>query len=186
MSAWAEARLLLRTAFPKEPRNTWSNLAYLIGGLTLVALGTPEAYAFAFLMAILAFGSFAFHGWDTPETRKLDHYGMHAVFIGLPLYGMGGPWWLLLPLAVVEGLVTYRSRRKDLTVGIGMLVGMAYLLAWFSGNRELAVLSFGAFLVAFGFWWLDTQEKPVTGLWGHAVWHGLTSVAIVLLFRALR
>jgi hypothetical protein len=180
---WAESRLL-RSRFPKEPRNTVSNVAYLVAGLTLIPLGTGEAYVFTFLMAILAGGSFAFHGWDTPQTRKLDHYGMHAVFIALPLYGMGGPWWLLLPGAVVEALVTYRSKRKDVTVGIGMLVGMAYLLAWFQGNRKLTLWSLGFFLVAFGVWWLDRQEKPVTGLWGHAAWHVLTSAAIVLLFRA--
>jgi len=55
--------------------------------------------------------------------------------------------------------------------------------AFLLGRPALAVLSLGLFAVAYGCWQLDKRGR-VLGLWGHAMWHTGTAVAIGVLYLA--
>ena len=78
MGNWWEAELRGCAAgnvpTPVEPINSYSNLAYYAGGITVFTLeGTASAAVFAAAMTFLCIGSALYHGFKTIKTAALDH-----------------------------------------------------------------------------------------------------------------
>lgn len=186
MGDWAESERygMRREAFPLQPRNTNSNLAYALVGIGLwIALQTAASAVFALCMVVLAVGSTLYHGWPTRATQRLDHVGMYLVFTALVASAFGAPWWVMLIASVVVASVAVRwLRHVPLEVGMGAsLVATIVVLTVPDGINGWGVLSLLFFIFAYGAWQLD-RNRDVTGHWGHWFWHIATSVAIGLMY----
>ena len=185
---WTERRALGR-----EPRNTWSNLAYFLGGFSLLFSPMPTKAAGVAWAAMtwLALGSARFHFHGTSWFRRLDHEGMYVAFGALAVFGWF-PYARWAPVAMA-------------LAGIGLAFTFVYVRHSFSLDRQVIALgllgSLPSFL--FGSWqvalaglaliaiariaWLEDRKVVLEsefGLWGHAIWHALTAVGITLLFLA--
>jgi hypothetical protein len=69
--------------------NTYSNLAYILGGAYLASfLNTPVAWVFMFMMRYLTVGSALYHGIVTKWSGLLDVTAMYAVFSGIAALGV--------------------------------------------------------------------------------------------------
>lgn len=183
---WFEDWFLQRTSFPYGPRNTYSNVAYLLAGYVAFRL-SGDPYIVGFLI-YLGLGSFAYHGFKNRVTSAFDISGMFGVF-GYITFGGFVPGVFLATVGLAAVL-----NEVDIPVHgiIGVTLGLAVI------DRFMDPLTFAAlvvFAVAFGIWILDkraippageVRPKPLLGLWGHAVWHVLTSIAIVMLYQSAR
>ena len=101
----------------REPQNTWSNLAFVVGGALLIA-GSPRRSAQALGVALIGIGvgSFLYHASASRTLRQLDVAGMYWLFI----------------MAVIVSTAVFFPRLKD---GIEARVG---IITVFSG--VLAIL----------------------------------------------
>lgn len=188
---WAEDVILHRCASPIGPRNTYSNIAYAIAGFALLFVGMEPATAGVawFSLTGLALGSAMYHSHKTLFSNMLDHVGMYMTFGALAVHGWA-PEWAGMPYLMAltgMGLATYFVYAKprfgmDIQLGVLFLLGAIPAAIW--GDRSTllaAVLFFGS-----GFWWwhLDKNPRRPAGLWGHALWHVFTAVAIYYMFVA--
>lgn len=66
----------------REPQNTWTNLAFVIGGALLMA-GSPRKIARALGLALITVGvgSFLYHASASRTLRQLDVAGMYWLFV---------------------------------------------------------------------------------------------------------
>lgn len=211
MEGWHEAHLrgcrdgLLQ--IPQQPINTYSNIAYMAGGIGLAAvLGTPAAWGFALAMAYLCVGSMLFHAVSTKWGQMLDVTGIYAVFSSLAAYAAlelvrsglrteGAPAWSTADWMVatvmfgVAGLVVYvlgPRFRDHMERKIAMFLVPAYLLTLMNSLSvwPLVVGSIGLFALAFLCWWTDKKRTFPIVPWGHGAWHLFTAAASVLAFYA--
>jgi hypothetical protein len=188
---WHEDRVDRRAFFPVAWRNTASNIAYPITGLVGLAL-VPRAtgFAFALAMLLLGLGSIAYHGTARPWGQQLDRAGMFMAFGALAIHGMApdGDWRIALLMLVLgvfcSWAFVYRTY-ANLDRAMGMLLALCLVGAVLLGSWSLGLVSLAVFAVAYVAWTEDHKSTtPWTGLWGHAVWHLLTAVAMLLLFLA--
>lgn len=186
---WREDLALQRCSAPVGPRNTWSNVAYLLAGIAAYwydrdATGIIMGVA----LACLALGSGLYHALKTPATNKLDLVGMYFVFAALTMHAaapdhartalaMAGMAVLLAAVAV------YLVPRTPLDVQMGLLL---IFTAWPSavyGDALLVFVAMVLFVEGYAAWHLDRAGR-LLGLWGHALWHVLTAAAIVTMYLA--
>ena len=189
---WAEEALQPRCAFPIGPRNTWSNAAYIVVALILLAtLGTaPQTVVMAAALTALGLGSGLYHGFKTIWANRLDHVGMYMVFGALSVYGIMGrhaaaPALMVVTGVLLAGLFTYTGIKASLDIQMGVLFYFTMLPAFVFGDPKVAGAALALFLLGFGAWQLDKRRSPLIGLWGHALWHILTAPAIGLMYVAL-
>lgn len=196
-----------------QPVNSWSSLAYVAAGATVawwtrgvdrVVRGT--ALLFAVAVALNGLGGLAYHGGSTAAGQWLHDLAIAAVFAVvvshdawvlrgrattpiapvLALWGAAGALLVLAPgatnglsavlaLAAV-GLEVVVIRRGLRPVGAGSPARLAYALL--AGAVALGVV----------LKWASGTEGPLCApaslLQGHAVWHGLTAVAMAAWARA--
>lgn len=188
---WLEDAVLNRCSFPIGPRNTWSNVAYPLVGLGIVLLHpSSAAWAMLFALTLLGIGSGAYHGWKTRLTNRMDWAGMYAVFAGLIVHGiapahLATPWIMVVAGAIIAWLFAFQLSKVDLNTQIGFMLAVASIPAFLLGAWELALVSIWIF--GFGFLaWRDDKMLggKSLGLWGHAIWHVLTAIAIGFMFIA--
>lgn len=189
---WAEDALLHRPGPPFGPRNTGSNAAYLVVGVLLAYYDQSQpAAALAVSLWVLGTGSALYHALKTKFANRLDRVGMLAVFGALAAHGLlpESPLasWLMLAVGVGLGGWFYRAANqvpRDWWMAALLLIGS--LPVALRGNWSGLGASWGVFAVAYACWHLDKHSSRRLGLWGHALWHVLTSAAIGLLFWAQR
>ncbi|SRR6266496_6041891 len=181
---WWEDQLVNRCKFPIGPRNTWSNLAYV-----LAAAGVwPLSKTFAVMLGLLGIGSGLYHGFKTQWADRLDNAGMYAAFGSLTVW-MVAPRTVFAPLAMVllTGILIWRFVYTKVpdnyeTILMGAFSGISVVAVALNGSPVAALTSLVLMGVAYISWWADQQRKFPWPKWGHAVWHLLTATAIYLLF----
>lgn len=189
---WAEDEALQRTRFPVGPRNTWSNLWYAAAGLMVLVSGPGgrEPVVFAAALGVLCLGSGLYHAIKEPWANALDHVGMYAVFGSLATWAIGYGWvgdglWLAMAVGgIVPAVVFSYLVKVNLDVMMGLLVLGASVPAFLWGTPALAGWGLGIYALGYGCWQLDRAKHPAVGLWGHALWHGLTGFATAMQFLA--
>lgn len=187
---WAEDAALHRCSWPIGPRNTYSNLAYVLVGLVVYArIESSAALAFYFAMTVLAIGSGLYHGHKTPWANRLDWVGMYMVFGALVVHAIVplstiAPWIMLAFGAGIAWYYTYELNGVALNAQMGAFLFLSLLPAAFgpTPHYTLAGSAFAAFAWAFLLWQLDVRKSPLVGLWGHAAWHVFTALALGLTF----
>lgn len=178
---WSEDALLQRCRVPIGPRNTWSNAAYaLAGGAVYAAAPSPETGVVMGMSVILAFGSGLYHAHKSTYFNDLDHAGMYAVFGALAVYG----WWAnataMMGVAMLGAWVgAFVRHRASLDTQVGVLLAIAMAgIAWRDWREALVIL--GVYGIGYVVQRLDHAHSPLVRLWGHALWHVLTAIAIAL------
>ena len=201
---WWEAKLnncesgLLKT--PQQPVNTYTNLAYVAGGLFLIfKLNTLPSYILSLTLLYLCAGSALYHATSTRWAGSLDVSAMYAVFSALTVYAASTLVGLedslvalmMFVVAVLSGYLLRYRYRGNLSLKIGIFLLLIYFFVIWSmlkNNRSLVdgylIASFALFAVAYLAWNLDKIRIFPFKRWGHGLWHVLTAVAISILFYA--
>jgi hypothetical protein len=185
---WAEDAALRRCTFPIGPRNTYSNVAYLLAGIWVVVT-QPDTVRWVMgpALAVLALGSALYHGTKRVWANNLDWVGMYACLSVLVVHGVfrdnEGVALGALSLSTTMALLwPYQPTHFDWHMGL--LFVAALIPAYLIGHPMLALYALLAFAVSYLAWQADKRRWKVVGLWGHAIWHVGTAVALALLFAA--
>ena len=189
---WAEDRLLNRLKPPYGPRNTVSNLAYILVGTGLAwAYQDSSSAALAVSLWVLGTGSALYHALKDRIANRMDWTGMLMVFGSLAAHGFAPASpampWVMLGVSVLAALY-YRAQgwisRDWWMVVLGLVASAPVIVrAGWSVPLGLAWLAFAA---AYGAWQLDKRGSKLVGLWGHALWHCATAIGIGLVYIAQR
>lgn len=202
---WWEAELnqcgigLVRV--PQQPVNTYTNVAYLTGGLFLMfEINTLPTFIFFITTLYLCVGSCLYHATSTRWAGSLDISAMYALFSSLALYAASTlinleESLVALLMFVVGVLIGWLLRYKykgNMILKIGIFIVLIYsFLIWSMLHHSISLLnvylisSFALYLVAFIFWILDKKRIFPIKRWGHGLWHILTAIAISMLFYAI-
>lgn len=184
---WAEAAILQRCTVPIEPRNTWSNGAYVLAALVLLIRGPwEEMFPLAGALVMLGVGSALYHATKRGWAQRLDNAGMYAVFTVLVIGGIipEAPTVAVPLAAVAAGFLAWRYAFKvkvPLDDMMGLMLAIAALRPLAVHHSWIAVGSLGLFALGYVAWQLDKRHSRIVGLWGHAAWHCLTAGAITWL-----
>ena len=188
---WAEDAALHRCTVPIGPRNTWSNLAYaLVGVFLALHVHTSGALAMGVALVVLCLGSGYYHAVKTVTSNRFDWVGIYMVFGALTVHSIVpastvAPWLMLAFGAFVAAYFTNPLNKIDLNAQLGTFLFLSLLPAFFGGGHLLlGGLALAVFLLAYALQLLDEAHSTLTGLWGHAIWHVLSAVAIGLTFVA--
>lgn len=206
-SGWAvsemhfcEARLC---AWIAEPANAWSNLAYVMAGIFIFALGRNRELKAFFAIASVCLGifSFAFHASGTQAFHILDVASMHMmslIFCSLNLVRLNlisrKNWQLvywIVNASILASMILIHEMLGLFVFGASLAIAILLELYCWRKNKTLNGVNFGIaiaiFGLAFAIWLLDK-----TGVWcepdrhwlqGHAIWHLLCAVVICFMYR---
>lgn len=188
---WREDKELQRPFPPFGPRNTYSNLAYLIAGWTVA--GLVGDWILSAFLTFLGLGSWYYHAIKTRHSAALDFAGMFGVFGYLATLN-----WIVGVVAAVAGYILVAAKVKFPTqavIFVGLVATFVRVGVSATGMNTFAWSSLAMFAVAFLVWNSDRGElrilgiriaslPSVLGLYGHAVWHLITASAFVVLSLA--
>lgn len=191
---WAEDRVLQRRRFPIGPRNTVSNVAYLIAaaGLFYWRPAGAASVVLGLALVLLGIGSALYHGLKRHWANSLDWSGMFAALGSSAAFGVvpesrAAPAVMAIFSAVLVGVFVYKLRLKvDALMGVFLVFAVLRPLALGPG-RWWAIAALAIFVLSYVAWWLDHRAgeqgrpAPIVRLWGHGVWHVGTAAALVLL-----
>ncbi|RME56678.1 MAG: hypothetical protein D6795_00935 [Deltaproteobacteria bacterium] len=189
-----------------QPANTWSNLAFLVVGLLLLARSTGERKAhvrpIGAIAILVAVGSFFFHASSTLAGEFCDVMAMYFLSAYMTIYNLNRckplsyrrNLLLFLGIDLLSLLLLFVAPRLDILWFAGQItVAMVLELVIFVGKFEkrgdprpfiLMCVTFG---IAFLIWNLDFHRiwcDPTNHLLqGHALWHLLNAVAIYWIYR---
>ena len=206
----------LRAGFIRQPINTYSNLAYILVGLLILAgacggparanlLSSHRAYQLVFggATTTIGVGSFFYHASLTFVGQWFDWMGMYLFASFALLYTlarlrpMRGAIFAL-GYVVTNAMLGYllsvnpEARRQVFTAMIYGVIALEALVLLAERPRMKTRYFVGALIslaVAYGIWLLDESRAwcdPASILQGHALWHFLTAAAIGLLFLYYR
>jgi hypothetical protein len=173
------------------PRNTISNLGYAAVG-TYCAWRFQDASSAALAVAlwVLATGSALYHAQKTRLANRLDWVGMYAVCGAIIAHGFlpTVPWvsWAIL-VGAGAGIAFYGHQRwmqADWHILAAMILGSVGPLM--RGMTLSVLAAWGLFAVGYVAWHLDRRRSPLVGVWGHALWHLMTALAIGQMYLAQR
>jgi hypothetical protein len=197
---WCEERIC---GWVVEPSNAWSNLAYVIVGIVILATISRRGPLMLVGIAsiLIGFGSFAFHATGTRIGELIDVSAMYllgglgVMFSARRLFGLSTAQLVLGYVAVVAAcvglmIVTHSNGIIVFALLVTLTVGAEIHLY----RHGRAASSYAAqkwmiacFATAFFVWNLDRSRivcSPTNHLVsGHAVWHVLTAVAIYFFAR---
>jgi hypothetical protein len=194
----------------REPQNTWSNLAFVLGGAWLISAGfRPTTRGLGLLLIAVGIGSFLYHASATRTLRHLDVGAMYWVFLLAALFSAAA-WfergrWLdqrialfLLLTGIAAVLLTvgrnfrvlgFKPFALDVATGTAAAILLTTLaaVAWRArsgamiGRAAVTVILFGTALACqIGDRPGGVFFSPGGLLQGHAVWHVLVAAAFVL------
>jgi hypothetical protein len=202
---WCEATVC---SWVNEPANAWSNLAYLAVALWCAkqwrATGSPAMGRFAGTVLFLGLVSFAFHATNNFATQLMDFVGMYVLAFLLVAFNLHRVGWL--------GRAQVGRVHVGLTVGCTLLipvlrqVGFPYQFVVLGAvlvivatevrlaRREGSAGGYRDFWLAVGLLAAAAacSVLDVTRVWcepenhwlqGHAVWHGLSALALLFTAR---
>lgn len=197
----------------REPQNTISNLAYATAGLAILLAGRrPASRSLGLAGIFLGFWSGMYHAALLPEWRLIDILGVYAVLYCVLLVGVSANWTapnrqggilVLLTWAAAIGTGIYRNDVRwlgfkifDSTyVFVGAVTfgsALALLAVRKAVNRPAYFKTLALLMVAaaisfsggigdrFGGFWAN-PDFPIQG---HAVWHMLGAVAMLVTYEA--
>lgn len=190
---WWEDLLTNRCIFPIGPRNTFSNIAYVLAGFAAFALRPNLASGvFGLTMVFLGIGSALYHGYKTIWASRLDNAGMYAAFSSLVIYGMAPTHHFIGPVMALGAIISSRllaygaNWKYLLDPIIGMFVFLSVIANLLRGGYLNAILGFVLFGLAYIVWWMDKKKTlKILPKWGHAIWHVITAVALLILFLGI-
>jgi hypothetical protein len=185
---WSEAKAARAEGTVFETRNTWTNLAYLIAGSWCATQG-PTGVAMAVAFTVLGLGSGWYHATADMAGQQLDRIGMHLCFAAMVVCGLA-PFHPATPYAMLAigagfGWAFVVREYVSLDACMALYLVLALASGLLRGNVTEVAYSFTAFGLAYTCWHLDHRTERPFGLWGHAVWHVLTALAMALLFAAV-
>lgn len=185
---WWEDVLVPNCEFPIAPRNTWSNLAYILAGIVVYLL-EPTATSFTMGLAFVFLGvtSGLYHGTKRGWAAKLDHAGMYAAFIALLISRtytgpIPVPAFMLLTTVLVMFLMRNDQSTVSLYSAMGIAVFFGELAAYLQDGYMTVMISMSLFVAAYSIWWMDKLRVFAPAKWGHAFWHILTAAAMTILY----
>lgn len=186
---------------PQQPVNTYSNLAYLAGGLFIMfQLNTLPAYIFSLTSLYLCAGSALYHATSTRWAGSIDVSAMYALFSALAVYAASKHFLIgnaltaliMFVVAVVLGYLLRYKFQGNMSLKIGIFIVIIYALeVWIMfKNNNMQILgyliaSFALFALAYLVWNLDKWRKFPFPRWGHGFWHIFTAAAASILFYAI-
>ncbi len=194
---WCEAQVC---GWIVEPANTWSNLAYILVGIGLLAYAVPRGRRlltwFGWAEIIVGATSFIYLlAWNA-LFQWLDFLGMY-VFAGLPLMlnlvrlgHLPRPRLLKVYALAVVGLTALTPVLASIgapiqlivLVLVGGILGSEFALRQQAANRSMFWLSLGFMAAAFAFSVSDVTRlrcDPEDHLFqGHAIWHVLGALSL--------
>lgn len=185
---WWEDLLEGRCTFPIGPRNTWSNLFYIMAGCTV----WPHTWAGGLSLMLLGVGSFLYHGYKTVFTDNLDNSGIYLVmgtlltYVAFRLFRpdlvstiIGQSLMLSVGLLLAWRLQWFPMPAVMENIVIGIVVGVASLVLFLHGQALDAFVGLFLFAVAYLVCWqMDRARTYWWPKWGHAHWHILTAAAL--------
>ena len=195
LCAWAERQRVV-----VEPWNTWSNAAYLIIGLShaFAWRRRPSFLAFSAAMVLLGLGSLLFHASVTHLFRMVDVAGMFAVACALAALATAAHGWRRAYAGWFVAWILICAARfqwgfpTEVVLVTACVVSLPVLAVAYADSRRARLWIAGALFSmtwAFVFRVWDMQGSmclPEAGIvQGHALWHLLSAVALLCLFRAL-
>ena len=202
---WCEATLC---GWVNEPANAWSNLAYLAVALWCAwqwrVTSSRAMQRFAWTTGLVGLFSFTYHATNNFGTQLLDFIGMYVLVfllvalnlhrvgwlpsqrVGLVHVGLTVGCTLLLPV-MKQARFPYQS---VVLMAVLVIIGTELHLSRRAGQRETYR----------DFWWAVgllaagavCSVADVTRVWcdpdnhllqGHAVWHGLSALALLFAAR---
>ncbi|UOD51082.1 ceramidase [Orrella daihaiensis] len=190
-------------SFWAEPVNAWTNLAFVIAGLFVLAHREPPARTLALLIVLIGAGSFLFHTFANRLTGFLD-----VLFIGVYLvtYAWLWPKWvtrstLMVKASSVTALIlliaTASIATHALTSVLPDLPPGSYLGAWFyviglatlsaTNHRKVCIwlwVTAGLFMISMTARQLDLPLCEQIG-GTHWLWHVLNATVLYASARAL-
>ena len=199
--AFCERRLC---AWIVEPSNAWSNLAYVLVGVWVLARARPWSASVRWVIGVcaivLGLGSFAFHATGIRVFEIVDVSGMYLLaalglgFAGRRLFDWpDGRVVACVAVTVLASTALMLALGNDGIVlfGVEMLLLMSAELGLRARNGPAARAWLGRTIVvsvaALAVWVLDfagTVCAPDNHvLTGHAVWHGMTALGILFYAR---
>lgn len=181
---WREDLLRGRMSPPFGIFNTWSNLAYIVVGLLLLVWDrSAETWVLAGALCLLGVFSGLYHALKRVWANRLDQFGIYLVLGAQGVFGYAGgyAWTWLAMLLTGWGLgwfIVYHLDHKKVEGPAAVSILMSFLPGMAMGRWELAA-PMGVLVVSY-LCWMD--DKPsgagLLGLWGHALWHIGTAVAL--------
>jgi hypothetical protein len=206
----------LRDSFIRQPINTYSNLAYVLVGLLILAnartdsaranlMSSHRAFPTVFGIAtiLIGVGSFFYHASLTFVGQWFDLMGMYLFASFALLYNLAR----LRPMrgttfavgyVVMNALLGYLLivnpfiRRQVFAGMIWVVLALEALVLLAERPKMKTRYLIGALvslIIAYGIWILDESRAwcdPTSLLQGHALWHGLTAAAAGLLYLYYR
>lgn len=186
---------------PQQPVNTYTNLAYLAGGLFMMfQLNTLPAYIFSLTSLYLCVGSALYHATSTRWAGSLDVSAIYALFSALAVYAasrhlvMGSALTALIMfvIAILSGYLLRYKFQGNMSLKVGIFIVIIYALEiWIMlKNNNMQILgyliaSFALFALAYLVWNLDKARKFPFKRWGHGLWHIFTAAAAAILFYGI-
>lgn len=77
----------------REPQNTWSNVAFVLGGAVLIAVGiNRNARMIGVVLIAVGIGSFLYHASASRTLRHLDVGAMNWLFLVAALFSVSSHW----------------------------------------------------------------------------------------------
>jgi predicted membrane channel-forming protein YqfA (hemolysin III family) len=182
---------------PQQPVNTYTNLAYIAGGLFLAfKLNTLPFYVLSLTSLYLCAGSTLYHATSTRWAGSLDVSSMYAMFSALTAYaaftliGLKEPLVALIMfvVAILCGYLLRYKYRGNVSLKIGIFLVLTYVFAIWNMRKsnkswvdDYLITSFVLFAIAYVGWYMDKKRIFPLKRWGHGLWHLLTATAISIL-----
>jgi hypothetical protein len=191
-------------AWIKEPGNFWSNLAYIVVGIVLYRRSrkeeNPQLIWIGITAILTGIGSSFFHMSGTYLGGCTDYLGM---FLGTGLLtGYNVRRWLrcsfpamylvfAITAAALMGLTYAFPEENRLIYGLGMPCCLIELRLFFRDHKvtdyRAYVMGWALVTAATVFWWLDLSRTLCHPdnhvLSGHGMWHILTAIAFLPLYK---
>jgi len=189
------------TKVPQQPVNTYTNIAYLAGGLFIVfQLNTLPAIVFFITSLYLCVGSSLYHSTSTRWGGSIDVSAMYGLFSGLTFYYLSALIGLedtltaliMFVVAIIMGYLLRFKYKGNVHLKIGIFILLTYgFLVWtyLINNISLIdgylIVSFAVFLIAYLSWIMDFRRVFPIKRWGHGLFHILSAIAISMLFYTI-
>ena len=197
----------------RQPANTWSSLAYIFSGFIILAstqisrakkssspLSKPYGFLLGLSAIVIGVGSAFFHASLTLVGQFFDVFGMYLLTSFMLVYAlkrllrwgalMTSIMYALLNITLSLLLIEIPETRRyvfALVLIVAIVVEMLVRRSKTS-NIQAKWWNVGLLLFAFAYviWILDNLKiicAPHSLLQGHAIWHILGAIAVVLLFH---